>query len=129
MKNPRIVRMTSKLVLPSDVELKICEHVQAMEKYMYGLSPTQVRHLAYERIEALGIQNPFNSTTNLAGKDWLMGFLKRHPALSIRQPQATKHRLRSWLQRATSRKFLRHIHRTYAAKQTRAFQNLDHGPE
>ena len=56
---------------------------------MYGLTPTQVRRLAYDMVEALGIKNPFNSTTELAGKDWLMGFLNRHPALSIRQPQAT----------------------------------------
>ena len=31
-----------------------------------------------EATMALGIKNPFNSTTQLAGKDWLMGFLKRH---------------------------------------------------
>ena len=56
---------------------------------MYGLTPTQVRRLAYDMVEALGIKNPFNSATKLAGKDWLMGFLQRHPTLSTRQPQAT----------------------------------------
>ena len=89
VKNPGVVQMGAKSILSSDVEMKICEHVQAMEKSMYGLTPTQVRRLAYDMVEALGIKNPFNSTTKLAGKDWLMGFLNRHPALSIRQPQAT----------------------------------------
>ena len=89
VENPGVVQMGAKSILSSDVELKICEHVQAMEKSMYGLTPTQVRRLAYDMVEALGIKNPFNSTTKLAGKDWLMGFLNRHPALSIRQPQAT----------------------------------------
>ena len=89
VKNPGVVQMGAKSILSSDVEMKISEHVQAMEKSMYGLTPTQVRRLAYDMVEALGIKNPFNSTTKLAGKDWLMGFLNRHPALSIRQPQAT----------------------------------------
>ena len=89
VKNPGVVQVGAKSILSRDVELKICEHVQAMEKSMYGLTPTQVRRLAYDMVEALGIKNPFNSTTKLAGKDWLMGLLNRHPALSIRKPQAT----------------------------------------
>ena len=89
VKNPGVVQMGAKSILSNDVELKLCEHVQAMEKSMYGLTPTQVRRLAYDMVEALGIKNPFNSATKLAGKDWLMGFLQRHPTLSIRQPQAT----------------------------------------
>ena len=59
--------------------LKICENVQAMEKSMYGLTSTQVRRLAYDMVEAMGIKNPFNSSTKLAGNDWLMEFPKRHP--------------------------------------------------
>ena len=89
VKNPGVVQMGAKSILSNDVELKICEHVQVMEKSMYGLTPMQLRRLAYDMVEALGIKNPFNSATKLAGKDWLMGFLQRHPTLSIRQPQAT----------------------------------------
>ena len=60
------------------------------KKEWFGITKERLkRRLAYDMVEALGIKNPFNSTTKIAGKDWLMGFLNRHPVLSIRQPQAT----------------------------------------
>ena len=34
-------------------------------------------------VEVLGIANPFNETTKTAAKDWLTGFIRRHPELSI----------------------------------------------
>ncbi|KAK6176283.1 hypothetical protein SNE40_014594 [Patella caerulea] len=60
-----------------------------MEKSLYGLTTTDVRKLAYEIAEQSGIPHPFKSETKKAGKDWLSGFLKRNPDLSVRHPQAT----------------------------------------
>ena len=37
----------------------------------------------------MGIANPFNKATGMAGRDWLSQFMKRHAALSIRAPIAT----------------------------------------
>ena len=51
--------------------------------------PLEVRLLAYDVVETSGIANPFNQTAKAAGKDWLIGFVRRHPELSIRRPQGT----------------------------------------
>ena len=86
VKNPGLVQTGCKSILNNDVEHQICEHVQAMGRSMFGLTPTQVRRLAYDVVEALEIKNPFSNAMKLAEKDWLAGFLKRHPTLCIRQP-------------------------------------------
>ena len=56
---------------------------------MYGLTTLDVRRLAYEIAVKTGVNNPFNETTKMAGKDWLCGFFARHPDLSIKNPQTT----------------------------------------
>lgn len=82
----------------SDAEESILEkYIIACSNIYYGLSPKNIRRLAYQ----LAIQHnkKFSETWNenqQAGKEWLTGFLKRHPSLSIRSPQATS------LARATS---------------------------
>lgn len=63
----------------------------------YGLTPKDVRKLAYD----LALKHhkkipPSWVEKEIAGVDWLTGFLKRFPQLSIRSPQATS------LARATS---------------------------
>ena len=56
----------------------------------FGLSPKEVRRFAYTYAVACNRTIP-NSWTEfeMAGPDWFTGFLKRHPKLSIRTPQAT----------------------------------------
>lgn len=56
----------------------------------YGLSPKEVRRFAYRYAIACNLRVPQRWTeTEMAGSDWFTGFLKRHPQLSIRTPQAT----------------------------------------
>jgi hypothetical protein len=50
---------------------------------------TELRFIAYNFAERNGINNNFSKECRLAGKDWLYGFTKRHPALSLRKPEAT----------------------------------------
>ena len=58
----------------------------------HGLTPKNVRRLAYEYEMAdkneLQMPEKWNETQH-AGEDWLNGYLKRHPNLSIRSPEAT----------------------------------------
>lgn len=48
-----------------------------------------MRKLAFDFVELNNITHPFSKTKRLAGTDWMQGFLKRHPELSLRHPEAT----------------------------------------
>ncbi|KAJ4438232.1 hypothetical protein ANN_14171 [Periplaneta americana] len=48
-----------------------------------------VMQLAYEIAEKNKLATRFNKETKSAGKEWFSGFMKRHPELSLRQPEAT----------------------------------------
>ncbi|GBN39962.1 hypothetical protein AVEN_275079-1 [Araneus ventricosus] len=56
----------------------------------FGLSSKEVIRFAYTYAVACKINIPKSWTEHeMAGSDWLSAFLKRHPKLSIRSPQAT----------------------------------------
>lgn len=45
------------------------------------------RRHAFEMAEKNDTDHNFNKDTQLAGMDWLCGFLRRHPKLSLRLPE------------------------------------------
>lgn len=45
--------------------------------------------LAFEIAETNKLKTRFNRDTKSAGKEWFTGFMKRHPELSLRQPELT----------------------------------------
>ena len=63
--------------LSNEVELQIIQHVQLMERRLYGLTPKDVRRLAYQMAEHMNIDPAFNRNTGIAGTDWLTGFMSR----------------------------------------------------
>ena len=71
------------------MENELVEKIQEMEKLLFGLTPQDVRRIAYEFAEQSSLKTRFNKTSKMAGKDWLWGFMKRHPELSVRSPEAT----------------------------------------
>ena len=77
------------VILGYNVDKALYEHIKEMEHRMYGLTTLDVRRLGYEIAVKTGANNPFNETTKMAGKDWLCGFLARHPGLATNKPQAT----------------------------------------
>lgn len=76
-------------VFHNQVEEELVSHLLNLEKHMFGLTIRDVRKLAFEIAEKNDISNPFSKTTEKAGKKWFYAFLKRHPELSVRQPEAT----------------------------------------
>ncbi|KAJ8346659.1 hypothetical protein SKAU_G00280600 [Synaphobranchus kaupii] len=78
-------------------EEKLRQYLKAASAMYYGLSPREVRQLAFElaKKNKLRYAESWNCH-GMAGKDWFSSFLKRNPQLSIRKPQATS------LSRATS---------------------------
>lgn len=69
------------------MELELVAYLEEMDKRFYGLTFKEVQSLAYEYAECNNIQHPFNKNIKLAGRDWVYGFLARHPNLSLRKPE------------------------------------------
>ena len=84
-------------IFSDEEELALESYLKTAADIYYGLTPYETRKFAYEFAKKNNKSVPASWNTKLiAGKDWLGYFLKRHPALSIRTPQATS------LSRATS---------------------------
>lgn len=91
------VKFISNQIFTKEEEEKISEYLTTSSKLNYGLSKMQTRQMAYDYACALKKNIPENWIKNkIASKDWMRGFLKRQPQLSIRTPEATS------LSRATS---------------------------
>ncbi|XP_060879229.1 uncharacterized protein LOC132951434 [Metopolophium dirhodum] len=77
-----------KTVFTEDQEVQLVEYIKTMEARLFGLTSLELRSLAYQ----LAVKNNISHTfckDDLAGVDWLYGFMKRHSDLSLRQPEAT----------------------------------------
>ncbi|KAK1876561.1 Tigger transposable element-derived protein 6 [Dissostichus eleginoides] len=94
---PRVGYWKPKKVFSTEQEMLLRDYLMEAADLYYGLSSKEVRKFAYEL--AKNYECNFSQTwaeKEMAGADWLTTFLKRHPTLSIRRPQATS------LSRATS---------------------------
>lgn len=80
---------SKKPVFTPEQEEEIASHLKSMEERLFGLTMEECRRLAFQLAEENAIDHPFNKTEKIAGKGWMVGFLKRHPELSIRKPEAT----------------------------------------
>ncbi|CAM1299723.1 Uncharacterised protein g2505 [Pycnogonum litorale] len=76
-------------VLPDALEKDLVNYVLHMETRMFGLTTNSIRSLAYQLCQRNNIPCPFDNAKEKAGKDWLYGFMVRHPSLTLRQPEAT----------------------------------------
>ena len=75
-------------VFGTDAENKLAQHLLDLESRGFGLTPLELRQLAYKYATSNDIPNNFNEEAQMAGYDWLQGFLKRHQELSLRKPEA-----------------------------------------
>lgn len=60
-----------------------------MERRFYGISQNDLRHMAYNLAVKNNILYTFSDEKKMAGKDWIAGFKKRHPNITLRRPEAT----------------------------------------
>lgn len=76
-------------ILNDDFEKELVAKIQMMEQAFFGLTTVDVRRLAFDMATRLRLKTNFSKDSRMAGADWLRGFLKRNPQLSIRIPQPT----------------------------------------
>lgn len=76
-------------VFTAEQENEILGYVLSMEQTFYGITIRDLQQLAFDLAEKNQIHHPFNKSKGIAGLDWVTGFRKRHPQISLRVPEAT----------------------------------------
>ena len=76
-------------IFTTEEEITLVGYIIDCSKMNFGLTRRDIKHLAY----ALGIRNDKSVPQNwivhkMAGEEWLIGFMKRNPSLSLRQPES-----------------------------------------
>ena len=69
--------------------MALTEHALQLQRMLFGLTTADFKKLAFDVAEKLNIEHPFNKDSKKAGRDWLSGFLRRHPELAVRHPEPT----------------------------------------
>lgn len=91
-----VLKSGKSTVFTPDQEAALMEYLLKSSDMYFGLSSTEVKVLAFDYAKKLNLNVPGWEEKKQAGIEWFRGFMKRHPNLSIRKPEATS------LARATS---------------------------
>ncbi|XP_052278809.1 uncharacterized protein LOC127877190 [Dreissena polymorpha] len=73
-------------VIPAEVEVELVEKIKRAANMGFGITRRMLLVKIGRIVRKLGIKSPFRN--GVPGKDWIAGFLKRHPDVSLRTPQA-----------------------------------------
>lgn len=87
--NDNVIHRGRLTTLGKDFEDSIAAYVLRMESLLFGVTTKDVRRLAFDLAQKHRIKHKFNAEAQMAGKKWYYGFMKRHPQISLRQPEAT----------------------------------------
>lgn len=74
--------------LTQEEEERLVKWCIEREERLFGVTPKFIRETAFLIAERSGRRHHFNKQTKRAGYDWMANFLRRHPQLSIRKPEA-----------------------------------------
>ena len=76
--------------MTQELHLELCSYLQRASDIYFGLTPKDVRKLAYQLADANKLAMPKSWMDNkCAGRDWFTSFLQKNPTLSLRAPEAT----------------------------------------
>lgn len=84
-----VERLGRKPLFTKPQEKELANHVMKLANLFYGVTPRELRRIAFDFAEANHLPHKFNKESGLAGKDWLSCFIKRNPELRLRQPEGT----------------------------------------
>jgi DDE superfamily endonuclease len=77
-------------IFSKDEESQLADYLKTGSAIYFGLSPSEVRKLAFECATVYKKKVPEKwNNDGMAGVDWFAGFLKRNPTISVRTPEAT----------------------------------------
>lgn len=76
-------------VFNAEIEQDLENQILKMEECFYGLTIKDIRKAAFQFAEKNALPHKFNKERGMAGKAWFYNFMKRHPKLSLRQPEST----------------------------------------
>ena len=101
-------------VFDNSQELELVKYIKQAANIYFGLSPRQIRHLAYNCAKSYGIKMPNSwEKDENAGADWFTGFLKRHADLAMRTPEATSYARASSFNRENVSTFFAKLNEVY----------------
>ena len=85
----QIVHFGTHCALTTEMEEEIVRHVVDLQDAMFPITKADLQRLAFQLAERNGLSTAFSKNKGIAGQKWYAGFLKRHPELSLRRPEAT----------------------------------------
>ncbi|CAH2102389.1 unnamed protein product [Euphydryas editha] len=94
-------------------ENELCAYLLEMEERLYGLTVKDLKALVYQLAIKNNKYNPFSAEKKEAGREWINGFLKRHPELSIRKPENTSAARASAFNKVAVEKFFNFLGNVY----------------
>ena len=83
------VKLGRKTVFTEEQETELADYILQLSNLFYGMTPATVRRIAYDYATVNNLKHSFCTEKKICGKDWLNGFLKRQPQISLRRPEAT----------------------------------------
>ncbi|KAB0790887.1 hypothetical protein PPYR_03745, partial [Photinus pyralis] len=117
------------MVFTEEEEKGLVTYIKNVAHMQYGLTKKGVRLLAFKYARAN--EKKMHTTWNeeeIAGEEWMRGFLKRHGDLSVRKPEATSLSRMTSFNRSNVGLFFNHIkevHRKYGPIAPDKIWNLD----
>lgn len=76
-------------VFDESLEKKLLDYLLNMESRLFGLTSRDVRSIAFQLAERNNLVHTFDVESGLAGREWLRGFLRRNPTITLRCPEPT----------------------------------------
>ncbi|XP_071562383.1 uncharacterized protein [Temnothorax nylanderi] len=82
-------RLGKKCYLGEEVEKQLVEHIKKLQSVGFAPSKKEIRKIAFNLSEKMGLKQVFNTEKKIAGSDWYKSFMRRNPTLIIRKPRKT----------------------------------------
>lgn len=87
--NNDVTQKGTPAVFSIEQEKEFVDYLLLLENHMFGLTITDMRRIAYQIAEHNKIRHSFNREKEIASKRWFYAFKKRHPKISLYQPEST----------------------------------------